>query len=90
MALPQWVDDCTRKIGGGRTRKLIEAAGQRGLFPEEVKDLLTRLSSSDNGEGPEGVVINDILNVVLKLNSSLGLTATVEEALSLIEEANLG
>ena len=90
IALSEWVSNCAGKIGGERTRKLVQASAQKGLFTDEIRDLLARLVSVGNGGDPEGVAINDILNAVLKLNELLGRVATVEEALTLIEDANLG
>ena len=90
IALSEWVSNCAGKIGGERTRKLVQASAQKGLFTDEIRDLLMRLVSVGNGGDPEGVAINEILNAVLKLNELLGRVATVEEALTLIEDANLG
>jgi len=91
MELSGWVSSTAQKIGGERTAKLIQACTNRGIIASELESSLLRLAgliSADNA--PEQVAMNEILGALLKLNGLLGRGSDVEEALSLIEEANLG
>lgn len=91
MALSGWVSVTAQKIGGERTSKLIQACTNKEVIAPELENSLLRLTgliSADNA--PEQVAINEILNALLTLNQLLGRGSDVEEALSLIEEANLG
>lgn len=89
--LTQWVGDSVSRIGQDRTRKLIETCVDKGwISPEAQKGLIRLALMSNDSTAPEMVAINEILAVLLQLNQWLGREVDVEEALSLIEEANLG
>jgi len=91
MELSGWVSNTAQKIGGERTGRLIQACTNKGIIAPDIEGSLLRLTgliSVDNA--PEQVAINEILGALLKLNKLLGRGSDIEEALSIIEEANLG
>lgn len=91
LKLSGWVSESVKKIGGKRTGNLIEECTNREWLPSGSKNVLLRLASLGNAENdPKQVAINEILGLLLKLNKLLGRDGNVEEALTLIEEANLG
>jgi hypothetical protein len=90
VKLLEWVNDSMAKLGGGRTSRLIEICVTRAILDGDTQAILSRLTSLNKEAGPEHVAANDVLNVVLKLDETLGRAADIEEALTLIEEANLG
>lgn len=86
-----WVEHSVGKIGRERTSKLIETCTGRGLIPPEARDVLLRLVLLSNEDTPrERVPVNQVLNELLELKKVLRCNIDVEEALALIEEANLG
>lgn len=91
VRLSGWVSSTARKIGGERTGKLIQAYTGRGIIPPDLESPLLRLVGliSDD-DAPRRVAVNEILKALLQLNELLGRDSNAEEALSLIEEANLG
>jgi len=86
-----WVEHSVEKIGRERTSKLIETCAGRGLIPSEARDLLLRVTLLSNEDtAPERVPVNHVLSELLELKKVLRCNIDVEEALALIEEANLG
>ncbi|MDY6875194.1 MAG: hypothetical protein SWK90_03190 [Chloroflexota bacterium] len=91
MELSGWVSGTARKIGGERTGRLIQACTNKGIIAPEIESSLLRLTGLISADdAPKQVAVNEILGALLKLNELLGRGSDVEEALSLIEEANLG
>lgn len=91
VRLSGWVSSTARKIGGERTGKLIQAYTNRGIISSELESPLLRLVGLiTDDEAPKKVAVNEVLKAVLHLNELLGRDSNAEEALSLIEEAELG
>ena len=91
LELSEWIGDSVQKIGGDRTSRLVEICARRGWLAPESGGVLLRLASLSDGENvPQKVAINEVLGALLKLNEVLGRGTDIEEALTLIEEADLG
>ncbi len=91
MELSGWVSSTAQKIGGERTGRLIQACTNKGIIAPDIEVSLLRLTGLISVDSaPEQVAVNEILGALLKLNELLGRGSDVEEALSIIEEANLG
>ena len=91
MALSGWVSSTAQKIGGERTARLIQVCTGKGILAPDLENLMIRLTGLITGDDvPEQVAVNEILSVLLKLNELLGRAASVDEALSVIEEAGFG
>ena len=91
LQLSGWVGGSAKRIGGKRTAKLIETCVDKGWIAADSMNVLLRLASMGSDDGiPETVAVNEILGALLKLSQLLGRGGDVEEALTLIEEANLG
>ena len=91
LQLSGWVGSSAKRIGGQRTAKLIETCVDKGWIAVDSMNVLLRLASMGSDDGiPETVAVNEILGALLKLSQLLGRGGDVEEALTLIEEANLG
>ncbi len=91
MALSGWVSSTAQKMGGERTAQLIQVCTSKGILAPALEGSLLRLTGLITGDNvPEQVAVNEILSALMKLNNLLGREASVEEALSIIEEANLG
>ncbi|MCD6520730.1 MAG: hypothetical protein J7M05_12510 [Anaerolineae bacterium] len=90
-ALSEWVAEAVNKIGAERTAALIKTSTQKGWLVKEVVSFLEKLVAlHESDEEPAKVSVNQILEVVLALDKVLQRSADPEEALALIEEANLG
>jgi hypothetical protein len=90
VKLLEWVNDTTAKIGGGRTGRLIEVCVVRAILDADTKSILQRVTLLNKAAEPEHVPANDYLTAILRLDEVLGRAADVDEALGIIEEANLG
>jgi hypothetical protein len=90
VKLSGWVSDSAAKLGRERTTKLIQTIIDKGILSIETKDVLLRMASLNKEAAPEKVAANEILAAILKLDEMLGRAADIEEALAVIEEANLG
>jgi len=91
MHLSAWVSKAVKKMGGERTRKLVQAYTEKGFATTKVEGFLLKLTAMSNDETPpEKVEMQETLGILLELNKLLGLETDVETALSLIEEAGLG
>ena len=91
LKLSGWVSSSVKRIGGQRTGKLIETCVDQGWIARDSMKVLLRLASlGSDGNVPEVVAVNEILGTLLELSQTLGRGSDVEEALTIIEEANLG
>jgi len=91
IALSGWVSSTAQKIGGERTARLIQVCTGKGILAPDLENPMIRLTGLITGDDvPEQVAVNEILSVLLKLNELLGRAASVDEALSVIEEAGFG
>ena len=90
-ALSGWITRLVLRIGQQRVSNLLEAAVLRGWLTIDVVDVLHKVIAFVNVDSvPETVAVNDILKAVIELNKLLGREDDVDEALALVEEANLG
>lgn len=90
VKLAEWVNESIARLGGGRVSRLIEQCVVKGILDADTKAILLRLTSLNKEPDPERVAANDVLSTVLKLDEVLGRAGDVDEALALMEEANLG
>jgi hypothetical protein len=91
MHLSGWVTKAVKKMGGERTRKLVQAYTEKGFVTPKIEGFLLKLTAMSNEEAPpEKVEMKETLSTLMELNKLLGLEADVETALSLVEEADLG
>ncbi len=91
VELSGWVSDTVKSVGGDRAVKLIKACAGKEWITPESEDVLLRLASlSSDDVVPETVAVNEVLTMLLKLNELLGRRSDVEQAITLIEEADLG
>ena len=90
-ALSGWVTTTVQKIGGERTSRLIQTCSAKGIISSDIETPLIRLTGLITAENvPDHVAVNEILTALLQMNQLLGREGGVEEALSIVEEANLG
>jgi len=90
IRLAEWVNDTIHKLGSGRTARLVETYVGKGILDASTQVVLLRLTSLNKEPDPERVAVNDVLTCLLALDEALGRTPNVDEALILMEEANLG
>jgi len=91
MALSDWVSNTAQKIGTERITKLIPVCASKGILTPDLEKSLLRLAGLvTEDEPPKRVTVNDVLAALVSMNELLGRASDVDEALSIIEEANLG
>jgi hypothetical protein len=90
IKLIEWAVNSTIKFGHERTTQLIDALNKKGIVDRATKNALFQIISLNKGAEPAQVVVNDILDELLKFDKLVGRMANAEEALTLIEEAGLG
>jgi len=90
VKLSEWVNGTSAQLGADRIAKLIETCVNQGILAPDTKTFLIRLAALNKDAQPAKVALNDVLAALLKLDELLGRPANVEEALTLIEEAQLG
>jgi len=89
--LVEWMGHSVEKIGEERTRKVIEGYAKGGRIPAGPRDTLLQLLSLGQEETPPPKVgMKEILDVILELNAALGQGPDIGDALSLLEEEDLG
>ncbi len=88
--LVEWAINCAAKLGAKRATRVVEVYGRKVLISAEVKTTLMRVTALSKDTGPDKVATNDVLMELLELDKALGRPVNPEEALALIEEANLG
>lgn len=86
----QWAVQNAAKFGKSRMSQLIKVCGEEGLYDSAMQTVLLQVVALSKGTAPSQIVVNDVLDELLKVYRLLGRTANAEEALSLIEEAGLG
>ncbi len=90
-ALSGWVSSTAKKIGGERTARLIQGCTGKGVLDSELESPLLRITGLIAEDyAPRQVAVNDILSALLKLNELLDHEINIDQALSIIEETNLG
>lgn len=90
VKLLEWVNEAMAKLGSRRTSHLIDLCVARAILDGETQAILLRLTALNKAPEPEAAPANDALTVVLRLDEVLGRAADMDEALTIIEEANLG
>jgi hypothetical protein len=89
--LVEWMGNSVGRIGGERTRRVIEAYTKAGHLPPGHKDVLLQLISLSGEEKPSpNVGMKDILDVTSELNDMLGDRTDMSDALSLLKEEGFG
>ncbi len=88
--LSRWASESAAKLGGERTSRLVTVCSAKGVLSPEAREPLLRLVSTSATSAPDKVSPGEMLTAVLRLNELLGRVATVEEARSLLEEADRG
>jgi hypothetical protein len=88
--LVEWGLHTTAQIGSERTTQLVGVCAQRGLLTPEMKELLLQIVPLNRRAAPEQVPLLDVIRAVLKLEAVLGREGDTEEALAIVEEAQLG
>ena len=86
----EWAVNSTTQFGYERTSQLIDVLNKNKIVDRATKNALFQIISLNKGTEPAQIVVNDILDELLKLDKLVGRTANAEEALTLIEEAGLG
>jgi hypothetical protein len=90
VGLSEWASRCAAHIGSERVTRLLDVSAKAGLIAPDARNVMQRVVSLSKEAAPEKVAVNDVLGALLKLYELLGRAADVEQALSLIEEAQLG
>jgi hypothetical protein len=91
VVLSGWVSNTAKRIGKDPTATLVRAyIDQDILSPHVEQPLLRLIGLIDQSDTPSNVAVNDILRAVMKLDELLGRDSDIDEALSIIEQANLG
>jgi len=88
--LETWAKGSIERVGSGRVGRLVTYFDERGYLLEGDKKLLIELVAKQDDNGPIKAPLTQVLDMVLKLDELIGRTADGEEALQIIEEANLG
>ena len=86
----EWAVNAATKFGAERTSQLIDTMAKKGTVDRSTKNALFQVISLNKAADPERIVVNDLLDELLKLDKLLGQAADPEAALTLIEEAGLG
>lgn len=91
VILSGWVSSTAQRIGKDPTATLVRTyIGEDILSPHLEQPLLRLTGLMDQSDAPENVAVNDILRAVMKLNELLGRDSDIDDALSIIEKAQLG
>ena len=93
--LTQWVDQATFKLGKERTETLLEMAHAMGRIPDNIKDILVRMSRisrhESNGQSPTAT---DYISLLAQLESLMGGSEIKDNALlsiiSMMKESSRG
>jgi len=91
VALSGWVTKLVMKVGQSRASDLVEAAAAKGWLSPDVAAVMHRVVGLVDAENvPLTVTANEVLDPVLELSKLVGRGGQVDDALNLIEEADLG
>lgn len=88
--LETWAKGNIERLGSGRVGRLITLFNERGYLQDADRKLLIDLVARNEDNGPIKAPLTQVLDAVLKLDELVDRTADGEEALQIIEEANLG
>jgi hypothetical protein len=88
--LEAWAFGNIERLGSGRVGRLVTLFTERGYLREVEQKLLIALIASQGDNGPSKAPLTQVLDAVLKLDGLVKRAEDGDEALQIIEEANLG
>jgi hypothetical protein len=86
----EWGLNSAATMGANRFKQLITVCETRGVLSPDLRDMFLRIALLNRRAAPETIGVPEMSEVVLQLDSILGRTPDIQEALELIEEAQLG
>ncbi len=88
--LVEWAMATATKIGGERLKRILTVLSARNIITPDMATVLLQIAALNQASAPENIPVNKILDELLVLDRLLARPGDAEEALALIEEANLG
>ncbi|MBI5302721.1 MAG: hypothetical protein HY868_11330 [Chloroflexi bacterium] len=88
--LEVWAKGSIERLGSGRVGRLVTLFAERGYLLDVDRKQLIEVVARYEDTGPIKAPLTQVLDAVLKLDELLDRAADGEEALQIIEEANLG
>ncbi|MBI5654012.1 MAG: hypothetical protein HZC40_26725 [Chloroflexi bacterium] len=85
-----WTNGNIARLGKSRVTRLADEFAERGFLDHTYHKLVLMVASQTSENGPLKAPLTLILDAVLKLDELLDRKPDGEEALTLIEEANIG
>jgi hypothetical protein len=85
-----WTNGNIARIGKPRVTRLADLFAERGFIDHTYHKLILSVATQTSENGPLKAPLTLILDAVLKLDELLDRKPDGEEALTLIEEANIG
>ena len=87
----EWVGETVEQIGLERTKRIIDIYVTNQHLPSSVRDGLLQVVALSTAEGePEQVGVSQIVAAMTRLNELIGQGMEVQEALSALQEGDLG
>ncbi len=91
VALSSWTHKTITKTGQERTSKIVETCADRSWIRADIADFIRKLIAMEEaGAPPELPPTNELLQAVMDLCKHLGRNCSVDDAISVIDEAKLG
>lgn len=91
VALSSWAHKTITKTGQERTSKLVETCADRSWIRADIADFIRKLIAMEEaGAPPELPPTNELLQAVIDLCKHLGRNCSMDDAISVIDEAKLG
>ena len=91
VALSSWTHKTITKTGQERTSKIVETCADRSWIRADIADFIRKLIAMEEaGAPPELPPTNELLQAVVDLCKHLGRNCSVDDAISVIDEAKLG
>lgn len=91
VALSSWAHKTITKTGQERTSKIVETCADRSWIRADIADFIRKLIAMEEaGAPPELPPTNELLQAVMDLCKHLGRNCSVDDAISIIDEAKLG
>jgi len=87
----EWVGQTVEQIGLERTKRIIDIYVTNQHLPASVRDGLLQVVALSTAEGePEQVSVPQIVEAMTRLNELIGQGMEVQDALSALEEGDIG
>ena len=90
LSMFEWLMASAAQIGGERTARLVKVCVNRKILAAVDDSIYPQIAALHPGNNHPSASMNDLMTLIKRLNQVLGRGHNIDEALGVLEEAQLG